>query len=206
MVYDPIVRTYTGNSSNNSFKGFALLANHPVFWNIHGHGGNDVLEGSLFNDTINGGNGNDFLFGDSGRDLLIGGNGDDLIMGGAGNDTLISGSNADSDIFRFNSVNDGYDTIQDFDTVGGLTDVIHINNNGFNATGGASDLVDGLLSSERLVSGSSSLDNRAGFRYFASSGNLYFDSNGGDFSGSEMVLNLANKPTLSNLLGHIEVI
>ena len=197
MVYEPIVRTYTGNSLNNSATGFPLLANHPVFWEMFGNGGNDTLEGSLFNDTLEGGLGND---------NLIGGSGNDLMIGGEGGDTLTSSSFADQDIFLFNSMSDAGDTIQDFDVFGNLTDVIQFKNSGFNASSGAFDLPNGVLNEDWLVNGGVTVGNRAVFRYFEESGNLYFDSNGGFIAGMQHVLTLANNPDYQSLLGHVEVI
>lgn len=57
---------------------------------IYGNGGND---------TLTGGAGNDLLFGDDGNDFLSGGVGDDLLWGGYGDNTLTGGLGADWFIF-----------------------------------------------------------------------------------------------------------
>ncbi|MBW9459826.1 calcium-binding protein [Kluyvera sp. EC_51] len=88
---------------------------------IHGLGGNDILQGReghdrLFgdegNDTLTGSSGNDELYGGMGNDVLDGGTGHDVLQGGAGNDTLkdVSGS----DTYLFNA-GDGQDTIIESD-------------------------------------------------------------------------------------------
>ena len=84
--------------------------------------GNDTLTGILEGQTIRGGNGNDQvqvaggdnnLFGGKGHDLLVGGFfGRDTLSGGSGEDTLAGGS--DADCFQFLEVNNGVDTILDF--------------------------------------------------------------------------------------------
>lgn len=79
---------------------------------LSGQGGNDVLKGGLGLDELNGGNGSDRLLGQSGQDVLIGGLGNDILAGGS-----------DADLFVFTSVNDGTDTIADFNTLEDLIDL-----------------------------------------------------------------------------------
>ncbi len=55
-------------------------------------------------DVLNGGEGDDIIFGQEGNDLITGGLGDDILYGGSGADTFI-----------FNAINEGVDTIKDFD-------------------------------------------------------------------------------------------
>lgn len=175
--------------------------------------GNDWLSAGGGNDTVYAGAGNDTLYGSTGNDTLNGGTGNDVIVGGTGNDTLISGSAADRDLFRFNSINERQDRILDFDTAGALQDVIQVRNSGFNPAGGAVDLFNGVLPANRLVGGLGNLGNRAGFRYFQGSGNLYFDRNGGaGLGGSQLLVNIngaaggLTPPTLAQLQGNIQVI
>ena len=94
---------------------------------VNGNGGNDILYGRAGNDALNG---NDTLYGEDGGDALLGGDGadnlsgsmgNDSLDGGAGNDTLNGG--ADSDTYRFGR-GSGQDTITDYDTGTGKTDVI----------------------------------------------------------------------------------
>ncbi|MGA4168694.1 calcium-binding protein [Ralstonia nicotianae] len=97
---------------------------------LRGYGGNDTLRGeagadNLFggdgNDVLDGGADNDYLYGESGDDSLLGGSGNDTLEGGAGNDYLVS--NEGSDTYVFNS-GWGQDTIYNYDTTAGRSDVI----------------------------------------------------------------------------------
>ena len=76
-------------------------------------GGNNNMLGTVVSDTLSGGNGNDTIRGVGGNDTLYGDSGNDVLYGGLGNDTLHGGPG--SDIFVLESVNDGNDTIADFD-------------------------------------------------------------------------------------------
>jgi Ca2+-binding RTX toxin-like protein len=103
-----------------------------------GTNGASFLKGGTGNDnlTVVGGSGN-VLEGGSGKDLLTGGAGSDMLAGGDGKDTLEGGGGDDQlaggiagDTFRFNfGVDEGTDTIADFDrgfdilSFAGLTDV-----------------------------------------------------------------------------------
>ena len=73
--------------------------------------------------NINGtGNGlNNILTGNSGNNVLTGGGGNDTFIGGAGNDTLIGGVGNDTYVF---GRGDGKDTIKDYDSTPGNTDVL----------------------------------------------------------------------------------
>ena len=188
---------------------------------INAGDGNDLINAGNGRDSVNAGNGRDRVFagagndrvsGGAGNDILNGGTGNDILVGGAGNDTLISGSTADRDIFRFNSINERQDRILDFDTAGALQDVIQVRNAGFNPTGGALDLVNGVLPANRLVGGGANLGGRAGFRYFQGSGNLYYDRNGGGLGGSQLLANINGAaggmapPSLAQLQGNIQVV
>ncbi|WP_412770172.1 calcium-binding protein [Ralstonia pseudosolanacearum] len=106
---------------------------------LRGYGGNDTLRGdagadTLFggdgNDSIDGGSDNDYLYGEAGDDSLLGGSGNDNLYGGGGNDTLEGGAGNDylngnegSDTYVFNS-GWGQDTIYNYDTSSGRSDVI----------------------------------------------------------------------------------
>ena len=87
----------------------------------YGDSTNFVLYGTFNDNSIDGGEGNDSIMGGFGNDLLAGENGNDLISGEQGNDTLIGSLGSDTltggsgtDKFRFNSFNEGNDTITDF--------------------------------------------------------------------------------------------
>ncbi|GAB4376810.1 MAG: calcium-binding protein [Elainellaceae cyanobacterium] len=179
---------------------------------LYGYDGDDLIRGEAGNDYLWGGEDYDLLEGGAGNDELIGGNGNDTLVGGLGNDTLSSSSIEDSDIFRFDAIADRRDTILDFDAVDGAVpgddrDIIQISNAGFNATGvGVTDLPNGTLSADRFVSYGASLGSRAGFRYFEHNGELYFDSNGGGISGSELLVTLTNTPSFSSLSDRVQVV
>jgi Ca2+-binding RTX toxin-like protein len=79
---------------------------------IQGLGGNDTIFAGLGNDLLNGGSGNDYLAGQDGNDTLDGGSGDDYLNGGRGNDLYLFGRGS------------GQDTINDYDTTLGNTDVV----------------------------------------------------------------------------------
>ncbi|MEH2076085.1 MAG: hypothetical protein V7K57_17100, partial [Nostoc sp.] len=80
---------------------------------LNGGAGNDSLyiEYSAGNNLLFGGDDNDLLsaVGALGNNTLDGGNGNDILFGGSGNDTLYGG--AGTDIFAFNSYNQGINTI-----------------------------------------------------------------------------------------------
>ncbi|MFN6514811.1 MAG: beta strand repeat-containing protein [Nostoc sp. CreGUA01] len=106
----------------------------------------DNVIGTKASDSIAGDNQNNQLSGNDGNDTISGGLGNDLIAGGKGNDSLIGGFGADK--FFFASINDGLDTIKDYNF--GQSDKIQISKVGF---------------------GTNSL---GGFSYDSSSGNLSF--------------------------------
>ena len=156
--------------------------------------------------------GNDTLIGSNKDDTLVGGGGDDKLIGGFSKDILTSSSATDEDTFIWNSISENpdrilrifsgpgnQDRITDYDVSGSSRDKIIVRNSGFNPTEGISDLPYGKLPNNRFVLGTTSLDNRAGFRYFAGSGNLYFDRNGGSFNNTlgqdELLVTLNNKPS-----------
>jgi Ca2+-binding RTX toxin-like protein len=207
-ILSSVSRTLGSNQENLTLIGTAIISGT-------GNTLNNVIRGNSGRNSLNGGAGNDSLFGGSGNDTITGGSGNDLIVGGSGSDRLTSGSTSDADIFRFDSITERTDTITDFDRInnpiilGDDRDIIQVRNTGFNPTGGAADLVNGVVPANRLVNGSTSLGTNAGFRYFEGNGNLYFDSNGGGFDfnvGALLLATLANRPTFASMAGSITVI
>ncbi|MBY0248951.1 MAG: calcium-binding protein [Nitrospiraceae bacterium] len=120
-----------------------LLGDSPVYNNLHGQGGSDILYGNIETDDLFGDVGNDVLFGESGDDRLYGGwdndrldggdghdqlygdRGDDTIRGRVGDDHLYGGEGTDRleggaglDTYYFNSATDDNDTILDTDKLG----------------------------------------------------------------------------------------
>jgi Ca2+-binding RTX toxin-like protein len=171
--------------------------------------------GNALNNTLTGNGAANSLFGVAGNDTLTGALGNDLLVGGAGFDRLTSGSPNDADIIQFNAISDRSDTFTDFDRIdngavaGDDRDRIQVSNAGFNPTGGASDLVNGVLPAARFVNGTASLGVSAGFRYFPGQGLLFFDSNGGTYDpgvGSLLLATLTNLPTFASIAGSISVI
>ncbi len=76
--------------------------------------GNDLLYGGAGDDYLYGGGNNDTLFGGTGNDVLSGDTGTDILVGDTGNDWLIGGLAAD--LFQFQGLDSGIDTIADFTT------------------------------------------------------------------------------------------
>jgi Ca2+-binding RTX toxin-like protein len=83
---------------------------------LNGIGNYDGAGNSGIN-TITGNDGSNSLFGAAGNDTLIGGLGSDILEGGLGTDRLTGGG--DSDTFYWGAVNQGADTITDFQQGGG---------------------------------------------------------------------------------------
>ncbi|WP_236598189.1 calcium-binding protein [Alicycliphilus denitrificans] len=79
-----------------------------------GTDGNDTLYGYADGGTLSGGLDDDILYGYGGNDRLEGGAGSDSLYGGLGNDTYLFGRDS------------GADTISDYDTTAGNTDVLSI--------------------------------------------------------------------------------
>lgn len=68
--------------------------------------------GSDFDDNLSGSSSNDMLRGGAGNDTLSGGAGDDVLEGGLGADILTGSSGADQ--FKYLNLNEGVDTILDY--------------------------------------------------------------------------------------------
>ncbi len=90
----------------------------------------DNLIGTNESDSITGDSQNNRLEGKDGNDTISGGFGNDSIIGGKGNDVLTGGFGADK--FIFNNVNEGLDTIKDYNF--GQNDVIQVSKTGFGTT------------------------------------------------------------------------
>lgn len=74
--------------------------------NATGTSGDDMIYGNSGANTLNGGAGNDYLYGSSGDDLMIGGLGADRMKGAGGVDT-----------YRYQSVLEAGDIIEDFSSI-----------------------------------------------------------------------------------------
>jgi hypothetical protein len=112
-----VLRGTKGNDRIKSGKKSDRLGNDKLYGlegndRLFGGGGKDLLDGGKGDDTLNGSKGRDLLLGGDGKDKLFGGEGEDILVGGQGNDVLTGGTQ--KDMFTFGSVNDGVDTITDF--------------------------------------------------------------------------------------------
>ncbi|MGD7110039.1 calcium-binding protein, partial [Ralstonia pseudosolanacearum] len=118
---DDVLNGLDGNDTLRGYGGNDTLRGEAGADNLFGGDGNDVLDGGADNDYLYGEAGDDSLLGGSGNDNLYGGAGNDTLEGGAGNDYLVS--NEGSDTYVFNS-GWGQDTIYNYDTTAGRSDVI----------------------------------------------------------------------------------
>lgn len=113
------ILTGTGNLSMFGSEGDDLLI---------GNSGNNRLGGLKGNDALHGEAGADELFGFYGDDQLYGGDGDDWLLGYHGTDGLNGGAGNDTFAFweTLDSVPDAHDTIADFQSAIGPSDVIDL--------------------------------------------------------------------------------
>ncbi len=157
---------------------------------VFGDDGDDGINGGVGNDQLRGGNGNDFLNGEENKDRLIGGKGNDILVGGFGNDKLTGGTG--NDIFKFDTSNQGVDTLTDFSVV---NDTIHVSASDFGGglTAGATITVDQF----RL--GSSAQDASDRFIYNRQTGSLYFDVDGTGATEKTQLAKLAASPAITNI-------
>jgi Ca2+-binding RTX toxin-like protein len=118
-----------GNDTVLGGVGIDVLSGDAGFDNLDGGDGNDTLDGGADADVLLGGGGGDVLAGGSGDDSLSGGLSADTLAGGTGNDSLNGG--AAVDVFVFQSLSDGFDTIEDMTLGIDLIDLSAI----FDATG-----------------------------------------------------------------------
>jgi Ca2+-binding RTX toxin-like protein len=123
--FSQITQDLNINLSSSSFAfvggGTPTTASILNFENVIGSQGSDTIRGTSFANSLSGGTGNDTLFGEGGNDVLRGGTGNDQLIGGSGADTFV-----------FEAMNNGLDTVKDFDrTEGDILDLSAI------ITGGA---------------------------------------------------------------------
>jgi Ca2+-binding RTX toxin-like protein len=127
-----------------------------------------------------GGAGNDSLSGDRGNDTFIGGGGNDVLRGGAGDDAFI-----------FNAPFDpatNVDRIRDFRA---SDDTLQLDNAVF--TG----LTDGALSAGAFALSSAAAEADDRIVYDQSTGNLYFDADGGARDNQTLFATLTNKASIT---------
>ncbi len=159
--------------------------------------GNDTVFADDSDNTVFGNAGDDQIEGAGGADNLNGGDGDDVLIGGMGADLLTG--NAGVDEFMFNTPSEGVDLITDF-TPG--ADKILVSESGFGG-GLGSGLLSSLLFTVTTTILSVSPSTR--FIYNPSSGDLFFDPDGGlPLSSPEKFATLDGAPSLS--VSDIEVV
>jgi hypothetical protein len=154
---------------------------------LRGAAGNDQLTGGGGADLLEGGAGSDVLTAGIGADRLLGGDGDDLLKGGKDNDTLVGGAGGDTlnggagfDVFRFENLDGGVDTIVDFTR---------------------SDKIDlsAMMGDARFVNGMGAVEaGRAAIHYEAATGAVYVDMNGGEAFDAVNIAVLSNRPVLDH--------
>jgi Ca2+-binding RTX toxin-like protein len=149
--------------------------------------------GTAFADTLTGSTAADTLRGGGGNDVIDGSGGNDRIQGGAGADTLTGGAGALSqDTFVFDSAPNAVDTVTDFEADTG--DRIELSAAVFNAltTPSGSALAVGEFASSAGTGASDAV--AAGVRviYDSTTGNLYYDSDGGGSANRTLFATLEN--------------
>ncbi len=186
----------TGLTGYGSFNSIYLNANGSISGTFSAYNGsrydqvnfNNIellnVTGTSFNDTLRGGTGSDSLAGGAGNDILAGGLGNDVLTGGAG-----------QDYFTFNAVNEGIDTISDFQTT---VDAIYISRAGF----GGGLVANAAIATSQFLSGSgvtAATDSNQRFIYNTSTGALFFDADGnGTRSAAIQIATLTDTPILAN--------
>ncbi|WP_369058855.1 M10 family metallopeptidase C-terminal domain-containing protein [Caulobacter sp. 73W] len=108
-----MIRGTAGNDRREGTASDDVFRMGPGDDRAGGKGGNDDMYGGRGDDVLHGGPGLDMLDGGEGNDQLNGGAGTDALYGGPGRDQLWGGDGGD--VFWFRSINEGTDTIQDFE-------------------------------------------------------------------------------------------
>ena len=159
---------------------------------LTGNTTNNELSGGLGDDKIWGGDGEDLLIGGRGNDILSGQNGDDILNGGSGSDTIKGGSGEDT--FILNSL-DGSDTVIDF-VIG--TDHFDLDSTVFNGL----TVINNQLDASSFVSANvlNFADVLAGpsILYENSTGDIYFDENGGSAIDSILIVSVTDGLAITN--------
>nr|WP_292610192.1 DUF5801 repeats-in-toxin domain-containing protein [Nitrobacter sp. 62-13] len=173
---------------NTTWK--SVIASNEIV-GADGDGANNFIVASAAGQTLNGGGGNDVMVALDGGDTLNGGAGLDLLLGGSGNDTLIGGEGVDrlaggagADHFRFNATSEAGDHIVDF-THG--QDVIDLLNSAFGGGSGAI-ATDDLIQVTGAQNPTTINMGNAHFAYQQSTGQLYYDPNGGAADANRILL------------------
>lgn len=165
-----------GTKGGDNLK--AVLPNSAYYFNAGM--GNDQVTGGNDNDFLVGGAGNDVLSGRRGNDKFIAGGGNDLMSGGAGDDAFIFNAplNASTNVDRISDFRSGDDMLQ------------------------LDDAVFAGLAAGALDAGAFALSTSAGeaddrIIYDQSTGNLFFDGNGGARDDLTLFARLTNKANIA---------
>ncbi len=162
---------------------------------IRAGAGNDIIYGEWGRDYIDGGDGNDMLWGNDGNDTLLGGAGDDRLVGDRGNDQLTGGAGKDIFVYEnFAPKTLGRDEITDFEAG---VDKIELHLNIFSKLSPGQSLKPeefAIVNGRQAAAISSAL-----VVYDATSGNLFYNSNGSGRGWGEgaNIANLSNRPNLT---------
>lgn len=162
-----------GTSGNDDLN--AVLSNRSYYFN-----------GGAGNDTITGGARNDFLVGGAGDDALRGRGGNDTFIGGAGNDMLAGGDGMDA--FIFNSALNEATNVDDIQNFNRTDDIIRLDDMVFIG------LTPGPLDPEAFARFSETPEADDRIIYDRSTGELFFDANGGDRGDAVLFADLGNRP------------
>ncbi|RVU02348.1 hypothetical protein EOE18_17175 [Novosphingobium umbonatum] len=167
--------TGTGNAQDNQ---------------ITGNDGDNLLYGLGGKDTLSGGAGADTLYGGEGNDTLKGEAGNDTLVGGAGADSLWGGAGADRFVFDVLETATSKDAIGDF-TSGEDKLVFDLSVfSSLSATGG-------VIDASNIAFGGYATTADQNLLYVASSGTLYYDTDGVGGADRVLIAVLTSKPVLS---------
>ena len=175
-----------GAAFNASAAGLGTVT-YSNFEGVIGTAFNDTLTGSASTDELRGGAGADTINGLGGNDRLVGGLGSDIMTGGAGQDTFV-----------FDTPANAPDSITDFNASGvaGSSDFLEFSLSAFASltTAAGSSLAAGEFGTSAGSAAGATFGAGVHVIYDSVTGNLYFDSNGGDSVGRSLVATI----TLSN--------
>jgi Ca2+-binding RTX toxin-like protein len=142
--------------------------------------GNDRVTGGSDNDFLVGGAGNDVLRGRGGNDKFIAGSGNDLLSGGAGDDAFIFNAplNVSTNVDRISDFRSSDDTFQ-------LDDAVF------------AGLAVGALDAGAFALSTSAAEADDRIIYDKSTGNLFFDGDGGTRDDLTLFARLTNKASIA---------
>jgi T1SS-143 domain-containing protein len=183
--------TFTDGSSSSNGGGYDYVLRDPA-----GNGTTGTItvdRAQAGQSQLDGTSASEILVGRDGTaDTLVGNGGDDILVGGTGPDTLYGGTGSDHFVFR--STADGSDIIKDF--VSGTDEIDLL----LSAFGGGSA---GAIASGDLLQVASNQNaatigaGSAHFLYQQSTGQLYYDSDGGSSANRVLLATLDNNAAVT---------